>query len=354
MKKELAIGAVVVALSVGMASMASANSEDSDVNVTVSSDVALDVKPSELSYSGVNPGELDDLSDDGFFAVELENIGSESLEEIYAEATMPAATPFGSGDNTAYNTGNFLVTSTSTAVDQGTDAGIANTQEDQRFHFVNRLEFTESPEPSYIQTTSEAELDIGDLDSVDVGRFRTGSESYFYAIYHDEGTAGACADTANDDSFVFVGTEEHTSTNLGTFDFTIDDPSVADGESAEPSDTNVTKYELTNNDGEGEWGHTSSSVSLDDENYQLYTYCDDTDPGHTIRTRFNVDVTSPVTDDNLNEGGAGASKEILSSTSETLEPGASFPLDIGVHVPEGVAVGDMEAGRLSIIASDTS
>ena len=343
---------LVAVLAVGLAATGAAEpDEESDVDVTVSSETALDVRPSSLAYSDAEVGELESTSDEGFAAVELENIGSESLDQIFAQSTMPSESPFGQGDENNYNTGNMLTVSTEQAgeLDDNDElpANVETSGTDRQFHFLNRVEFEEDPAPSYIQTTDPEVID-GDHDSVDVGRFRTGEEEYFYAIYYDE--SNGCVATVDDESQLFVGTEAHTPTELGTFDFTLEEEdSGADAASEE-----VEEYELVQSEGSGDFGTTSSSVALGDDEYSVFTYCDDDDEtdDHTIRTRFNVDVESPVTGDNLGEGDAGANRFILDD-SDALEPGASFPLDIGVQIPLGTSEGDLDTGTMTIIAANT-
>lgn len=334
---------LVAVLAVGLAATGAAEEEEeSDVDVTVSSDTAVDVRPTSLDYSG-EPGDFNSTDADGFTAIELENIGSESIEQIHAEADMPSSNPFGTGEDDAYNAGNFIKVSTETGSD--IEDGVTDSDEDRAFHFLNRLEFAEEDVPSYIQTLDEEDFDeevSADTSGVDVGRFRAGEEEFFYSIYYEGDGSNACS---GDDAEMWVGTDEHTPTDLGTFDFT----------DSEAEDVEV--YDIVNVDGQDELGAAGSTVEVGDEEYTVYTYCDDNDedPGHTIRTRFNVEVTSPVIDSTIDENDdeIGPSRYVLNTQNEPLEPGASFPLDIGVEVPLGVAEGDMEQGTVTVLASDS-
>ena len=355
MKKELAIAALSLALTLGMTTLVSADDvedQESDIDVEVSGQTLLDVRPSSLNYDGLEPGDFEEVSEDDFFALEISNIGSEEINQISARSTMPSTNPFGTGTDDEYDAGNFIKVSTDTANNGDyDDIAVTDSDEDVQPHFLDRLEFEENPAPTYIQTSEDDDDALDeintDIDGVDVGRFRAGGEEYFYSIYHTDDGSGACSD---DPAELWVGTEEHTSTELGTFDFTIND------EDGIPNDEDVEVYSITGGTGDGDVGVADSTVSIGDEEYTIYTYCDGTsdgEPGHTIRTRFNVEVTSPVLDSDLDENtDTGPSRYILDDNQGgQLQPGASFPLDIGVQVPLGVAQGDMDQGTLTVEAN---
>jgi len=323
--------------------------EDSDVNVSVGEVTELDVKPDELVYSG-DPGEFNTTDASGFEAIELANIGSEEINQISARATMPDENPFGSGDSDAYNTGNFIKMWTDSAanVSFASDLDVSDSSNDISPHYLNRVEYREEDVPSYIQTLEDSEgvvdeddvSELGSNGAADVGRFRAGDVEYFYVLYHEDSGSNTCSGS---DSELWVGTDGHTSTELGTFDFTDD--------SAE----DVEAYDIA--DG-GAFGVVDTTVEVGDEEYTVHTYCDEDNrnDGHTIRTRFNVEVTSPVTDvgdQDENTQDNGPSRYILDSDSAALQPGASFPLDVGIEIPFGVAEGEIDQGTMTIEAANT-
>ena len=337
---------LVAVLAIGLATTGAADSEESDVDVTVSSETAIDVRPTSLSYSDeLEPGTDLSESDDGFTAVELENIGSEDIGEVWASSTMPEETPFGTGDTEAYNTGNFIQIDVSTAVNGDYADGITDGSTDEVPHFVNRVEYSEDPAPTYIQTDAEEVVGADVEDATEeVGRFRAGDQEYFYVIYYDaaEGS-GACS--GGDDSVLLLGEDPHDPTTLGTVDFT-------DAENEDVSEEDIT--DIADHD---EYGLVES-LDLGDERYNTYTYCDP-DPeedelaGHTVRTRFNVDVASPDGEFEPGETTDATQTYLLETSDESnsLRPGESFPVDIGVQVPSGVAQGEIDNGSMTIFAN---
>jgi hypothetical protein len=346
----LALG---IALGVGPAAaqdtgISESTDQTTDVNVTVSNITKLDVRPTSLDYSDLNPGALQNESDNGFKQVEIENIGSTDIEEISAETTMPGSNPFGTGTSSSYDSGNFVKLKTETASN-----GDYNSQIDSEsnFHFINRVEYAEDPAPTYIQTKSDSEITslLSSTTNVsrDVGRFRKGQEQYFYVIYYDE--ASGC--TGQSDSRLWVGTNPHTVNTLGTYDFT--DSSAAD----------ISANPIVNTGGSGDYYGEVENVGLGSQTYDVFTRCGGGDEDgnksdhHTVRTRWNVDVETPVTGDSTSatsESVGGANAYLIGEVSESnsLRPGSSFPVDLAVEVPLGVAEGEVQEGTLTILAKE--
>lgn len=349
-KKALTVGLISAFLVISMTSMAVAQDdpeESSDTTVEVSSDVALDVRPTDLSYTGVEPGSVSAVSDQDFTAIELENIGSEDIGQISAETTMPSAEPFATGEALSYDSGNFIQFSTDTVSDQDR---LTEIREVRDFHYANRVDYHEDPEPSYIQNL-EGE-DINDALATDfnepeasVGRFRSGEQEYFYVVYFDAGESRCNGAGTTGDSELWVGTDAHDPTTLGTFDFTDDE--VDDIEAAPISD-------LEESD---EYGIVTN-IDLGAESYNALTYCDGTvdtgDQGHVVRPKINVEVENPETGTVTGEILDGTQDYLLDVSTEdnSLRPGQSFPLDLRVQVPLGVAQGQVEVGTLTVLASE--
>lgn len=357
MKKELAIGLVAISLAIGMTATATAqdSSEDGQVDVTVDGVTQVDVRPTELSYSDLTPGDEATPQDEanGFSAIEVENIGSNAIEAIWAESTMPGTNPFGTGDVTNYDSGNFVTLSTETANSgdypdlEGSITGGTSTD----MHYVNRVEYSMSPAPTYISTL-EGETDEtvlandpafdGDVGA-HVGRFQEGGEWYFYVLYYDDSLGtGACS--GGDDAELWIGTDAHTNTELGTTDFT---ENTAD----------IDVVTLTNTD-DGDVGTTDSSVSVGDLTYRVNTFCDDNaeEASYTQRARFNVNPEGPNEEVLGEDTGAGLTAifDGEEANNNALQPGAYFPVDTTVKLPNGVVADDIQGGQLSILASDTA
>jgi hypothetical protein len=352
MKKQIAVLAFVLGLSMSITAVAAQDSgisetteQNSDVNVTVSNITKLDVRPTQLDYTNLNPGALQNSSNNSFGQVEIENIGSEDIEQIAASTTMPSDSPYGTGDSSQYDSGNFVKLKTET-VNDGSYPVNSNIPDETDYHFVNRIEFEEDPAPSYIQTLDDSGIasatGISEGNAAtDVGRFRVGQQQYFYVIYYGDDSNG-CNGAGNGE--LWVGTTAHTPDTLGTYDFT--DATAGD----------VVNNSIQTGAGGDYYGEVED-VSLGSQTYDVYTHCRTTH--HTQLTKWNVDVSTPISGDSVS-GSVDVSGQQsyflgdLSSASNSLRPGSSFPLDIAVEVPLGVAEGEVSEGELTITASTFS
>lgn len=361
MKKALITLVALLAVT-GMASAQtdiSANStESATVDVTVVSQVAVDIQPASLSYAGAQVGEVNTTSDNGFTAIDVENTGSEYINKIWASASTPESLngdPFGSGSASNYDAGNFMMlrpNNQSSLVEGDTD----------NFHYVNRVEYlwnttsSNSDIPSFIQLDDAGTPYDGTLDGFGatddtadhayVGRFRAGNEDYYFAV--EAGTSGGLS-TGNE--FV-VATDATDDGNLGTVDFT-------HGNSG-----NFNTFSLqapsTNDDGES-WFHLDDNINLSvdnsDSNFRKYDVIvsggGDNDPAKAIRTRYDV-----------TESGYGSLRSdgyvtnyLLYGTQESgmLAPGDAVTYETAIEIPRGVKQGSVDQGTLTFkITADTS
>jgi hypothetical protein len=359
MKKEIAFTFLLI----GMASAAAAQTtaQDTDINVSVSGTTELDVRPTQLNYTtALEPGVQASPSDEenGYSAVEIENIGSNNISQVYVEASQPTTNPFGTGTTSSYDSGNFVMVNTNSSVNgdygtaEGWDTSLASGVP-QNYHYVNRVEFEDDPIPSYIdlaQSNTPLKFSNPSTLEADVGRFREGDQWYFYTIYYDGSTDAAACSGGN--SELWVGNDPHTPTATGTTDFT--DQSNADVYGIESA--------------QGSVGVTNQSVGLEVENstggtetveYDVYTYCDGREDnlGATMRSKFNVDPDfsfTPEDDISAPSDGDDGSVAILDATgaanpaAENLNPGSYFPLDVTVKLPQGVPAGDIDGGQITL------
>jgi len=378
MKKELTIAFLAVGLTIGMASMATAQqSQDTDVDVEISGVTQLDVRPSSLAYTSsgdegaLEPGDARTTSDLGFEHIEVENIGSERIGNIYAQGTMHTDQPFGTDtdddSSLVHNTGNFVTVSLETA--QSYDfAGLSDVETK---HHLNRVEYVEDNPPTYIQTEeSEFEYTDGgfdDIASVEVGRFRVGGAEYFFVIY----------ELQNDGTYMAIGNAPHTSTVLGTTDFTndgeaysieeLEDDGSASGLSIinsqdfvsfDTESSNYTGQELIDGGdeqfdgatvGDGDDEIDASDIDAEFRTYNLYSFED----RYVVRTKFNIEQSSPDGSEwTESTSGTGGQEYILDADNiaETLQPGQNFPIDFGVQVPLGVDQEGIEEGTVTVIS----
>lgn len=381
MKKELTIAILTIGLTIGMASMASAeDNEETDVEVNVSSVTQLDVRPSALSYGvgedsvSIEPGDNATVSDEGYEHVELGNIGSENIGEIYAEATMPAQQPFGAAglidgdDDIDHDTGNFITLSTETAFNGDYTQLETGLSDVDTMHFLNRVDYSEETPPTYL--TLEDGLANSEADR-HVGRLRAGGVEYFYVLYDEDG-AGA---TVDDEWTLRIGNAPHTSSQLGTVDFSnegedyteyVSDGAGAEGDIQDGGDaySRIEDFELVtfnveatgdSYSGEPLIGDAAEEPSLVDRQVREYNlYPHDGENAHIIRTKFNIDLSSPTGGTDPTESSSAAQSPIFNAgtPSNQLQPGDSFPVDIGIQVPQGIAEDRLTEGTVTILATE--
>lgn len=338
--KYLLAGAVVF-LALGMTTTTVAQqSESPEYNVTISETTELDVTPSQLHFTGLEPGQKNMTSDDGFYAVEVENMGSTDIDQIWAEATKPTTLPFGTGDSTNYDAGNFLQLYTANT---STDASVTSLNEPL---YVNRVEYSEDA-PSYLQIEDPSNVDSS-FNETEVGRFRKGDQELWYVIFYDDGGAGGeCDGSASSNAVMRYADTVRTPTQTGTFDFTNDGSDY----------TEVTIQEVSGVDFYG--AVPGEELFISGESYDILTYCSGSggsEDSHTVRTRFNVNVESPggtssATDTTGLTGSAAQYILDASSSSNMLRPGQSFLMDVDVEVPLGVPQGEVTEGTLTVNAN---
>ena len=361
---------LVAVLAVGLAATGAAEESDEEttVDVEVGSVTELDVRPTSLDYTDseedLEPGDMRTESDLEFEHIEVENIGSNEIGNIWTEANMPTEDPFGD-EEASHNTGNFVTVSLATAQDESYGFGgeLSDTEE---MHYLNRVEYFEETAPTYIQTLEEGDEYAGTGDDVntepEVGRFRVGGAEYFFVYF----------ETAND-QILLIGDAPHTSTDLGTTDFTNegDDYSEelltnSDDETEITGVYQVTEQDLVDFDTDSEdfegqrliedGNENFDDLEIDPEDidasvreYNLYV---DSNDDFVTRTRFNVEQQNPEENERTALTTSGAQEYFLdaSSSSESLQPGENFPINFGVQVPLGVDAGDIDSGSVTVFS----
>ncbi|MFB6100197.1 MAG: hypothetical protein ABEK16_02890, partial [Candidatus Nanohalobium sp.] len=177
MRKTVAL-ALLVALATGMAASGAAqvtsnNTESTNITVSVMSTSAIDIKPDTLDYNNVRVGNTRTQSNNsiGFTGVQIENIGSEGIDKIWADATKPSVRPFATGNASKYDAGNFMMIK---PPNPNPATPNVNT-----YHFINRREYNESNKLTYIET-DPASLSATATKQY-YGRFRAGDQWYFWS-----------------------------------------------------------------------------------------------------------------------------------------------------------------------------
>lgn len=298
--------------------------ENSTVTVQVGNQIAVDISPATLSYTGILPGSQQFVTNnaEGFDAIEVENIGSQNITHVWLNASTPSSNPFGTGASTNYNAGNFIQIKP--------NGDIPGVSTDSNFTFVNRKEFNESNSLSYIFTEPNEDWRYG--------RFRTGDQEFFWAV---NTTSGGACETTGTDNFR-VGLTAHNESATGSNDFR-----TGSGE--------YTQYDLTagsNVDGYATNVWINSSVQQTNRLYDVVVDCNAPGSGGTwaMRSRFNV---NPAGED-LSAAG-GAATYVLDGTSQPsdeLQPGEHFQMNMSIQVPLGVAQGQVSNGFLRVLVNN--
>ncbi|MFB6199832.1 MAG: hypothetical protein ABEJ83_03060 [Candidatus Nanohaloarchaea archaeon] len=276
---------------------------------------AIDISPSTLAYQGVAPGEMlseATASEENFTHVELENIGSTNITQVWMNASVPQSNPFGTGVTGNYDAGNFI------QIKPESDPELqVNSNGD--FTFVNRKEFNETDELSYIFTPS---------DSWDYGRFRLGEQEVFWAI----NTSGSSCQTGSGQ--FRVGVNPHNQTATGSNDFR-----TVNGEYTSYSPVSVPGGVVA----QDVWINTSSTT----RQYDVKLECGGASTT-AIRSRYNPGV--------INDTAESAVTPIVAQSGNiaseaAMQPGENFAVNVSVNVPQGVARGQVDQGTLRVLAS---
>lgn len=380
MRKQILTTAVTVLLVLGMSATVTAATDDaqrkSDVNVSVASKVAIDVHPKEMDFTKVDVGSQRLTADRGFGSVNLENVGSEYVSQIWVNATRTGADvaelPYGSGSASNYNAGNFL--QVRPANDSGLLLGTQN-----EYNYVNRIEYftyDDQRKPSYIDAPDTGTYyDNSGTEStasdVAVGRFRINDNEYWAAI--PVGSGSQCTGSNGDFNTLLVAKKPHNSSATTPVDFEAGDegyPGIP-GEDyyvfnlTGSSVGNTVTYgkidPASNNQDNGEPGLTlESKVDHDGDSteevvnrtYTALTHCDDSVSGvsypHVIRTKYNVEAgdTTDLSSDQ-------AVTFLMDATNENnmLPPGEMVSIDTAIEVPRGVPQGIVNAGELRVVVT---
>lgn len=359
-----------------MISTAVADEEETEVTVDVAEETTLDVRPSALDYTNagsegaISPGGERLESDEGFTAVEVENIGSNAIEEVEPQATNPSIDPFGASaqtDDQSHDIGNIVTVSTETAnQDEYSDvnAGVRDGDLNEVMTFTNRVEYAEPTPPTYLSFEDPESIEPG-TEEADVGRIRSGDVEYFWVLYTQEGE-----DVDDTEGFTLrIGATPHTPTTLGTVDFESSDGDFVeyDQETADVNDNvdgsgyNVViedqRFLTFDADATGDSYDGTESVleddgivddtaysdleDLEDEQIRGYNLFLDSDnaeerENHILRARFSEEVENPVSGDTSTHSSGAQGALFSEDGEEALQPGDSFPIDFGIHSPLGI------------------
>ncbi len=376
-----------------MAAAQDVQSQDSEIDVSVTDVTQLDVRPELLEYNSVSPGDFRTASDvNGYTHLDISNIGSTRIAQVYAEADKSTRNAFASGYDTGasagnerakHNTGDFVQISVETAASEqpyGLNQFPEAINSNDAFnghppHYVSRTEYfyeNENQVPEFLTTTSGS---YG-TDYL-VGKIREGDVEYYVEASLD--------DTSEPTVTSFrIGQAPHTPTQLGTTDLTSDSSNVVE---ATALGSNGDDYDVLNNTvrlvsfdtGNGNYGgekliqsstsdgvltEAHSGITLSDYNqakvteYSLAIQAIEDTPNsvqiepHMIRERFAESLTQPSGGQTVTEDPVGKEAIFTSTSSENqFQPGQNFPVDVGIEVPMGVDQNFIENGQVTFYAN---
>lgn len=273
-----------------------------DIMVNVSTKTMVDVEPAALSWSPVDPGSVGDNDTEilgpNYFAIQIENIGSRNISQVWFNATYPSRSPFGVGSTAYTNAGNYVVLSNNTSSNKPSPNG---------FWFINRVEYNETRQLVYLRDPA------GNLPpnsaAYTYGRLRNASNEYFWFLN--------AVNPCNASTYIRIGNETHTKTQTGTTNF----------QTGNYSETTLASY----------YGWAVGAITggpLSGYEVAVNASC------AVFFSRWNRDFP-------FDYPGTRA----VYAYNGTLYPGDSFAMAVKVYVPYGIYEGQSNAGRIWAIVT---
>ncbi|OYT27179.1 MAG: hypothetical protein B6U97_02225 [Candidatus Altiarchaeales archaeon ex4484_96] len=294
------------------ASAQTVNKTDSlDIIVTVSNLTLVDINPANLTWVNIPPGTESNstyAAAGNKEAIQIENIGSTNISNIWFNVTHPSIMPFGSGNRLNYNPANFVIIRRNTS---------------NEWYFIDRLEYNES-ELIYLELPTGSSSDPNMVH----GRLRSADSEYFWVMNISD---GSCNDTQ-----FWIGNAPHTQTSTGTVDFTAcGDPLTGAGT---PGDCRTGSFTPVLG---GAWG--ALNLSLSDTPIENYTVITPAVCGGTnVSVRFNHW--------NMDAPGAQSGSYTDYFYTTALVPGEHIIANVKIRVPYGTMAGTLPTGQLTVIA----
>ena len=307
---RIALAGITLLFILNAASAQTVNKTDSlAIYVTVSNLTMVDINPANLTWINIPPGTESNstyAAAGNKEAIQIENIGSTNISNIWLNVSQPTEIPFGSGDINNYDPGNFI---------------ILRRNNSNNWYFVDRKEYNES-ELIYLTLPTGSSTD----PNLAHGRLRSAKHEYFWIMNI---TGGACNSTD-----FWIGNTPHNQTQTGTVDFT---QACGNPTGAVAQDCRKGTFTETI----GDYGILNLSVGASaTENYTVITTGDCS--GNNVSVRFNHwNMDAPGTVD-------GTYASYLYTTS--LVPGEHIIANVKIRVPYGTMAGTLPTGSLTVIA----
>ena len=202
-------GILFFALIDGVSAQTGVNTtEQANVTVQVTAVTMIDLNPTTFSYVA-QPGQacgkdisggLCNETGNNYFAIQVENVGSWNVTQIWFNASQPSQSPFGVGSNAYVDPGNFIVLTTNETTDD--------------FYFVDKKEFPTVRSIVYLRDP-DGNMPAN-LTKFNYGRLHNASSEYFYML---ENSSGGSTCKASEISYIRLGVNPHTTTEIGSTDF---------------------------------------------------------------------------------------------------------------------------------------
>lgn len=341
--KEFAVLALSLAVFT-TSGLAQADNENSlQVQVNITEKTIIDIQPKDFAWgqggAQVQPGTIagPDKEQNSYGRIQIENLGSVNISQIWFNTTFPDQRPFGTGAATNYDSANFI------ALDSN-KSGVTDHNQ-----FVNRKEYglnqPAGQDIIYLETPS----------GWDYGRFRDSSQEYFWTV-DDTGAS-------LDGSLFRIGVDPHNESQTGSSNL---DTACQGGDGA-GSNTECNGYTLsTGNFGGTDYAYTDVEVgALDSTNNAIdgdgKYYCavmnesqvlksGDTESDRPAVFFIKWNKGFPAT----NQGGCDYATNYTVGASapvQQLTPGQWITRNIRARVPYGVVSANLPTGSLYVLAN---
>ncbi len=265
------------------------------ITLTIAAKTMIDITPQTLNYTTQDPGTAVvnyTYNSQNLSQIQIENIGSTNLTNVWFNVSQPTERPFGTGDPTKYDAGNFLAIKNSSMSD---------------YLFIDRLEYNHSTDIVYLTLPANYQRQ---------GRLRIGPNEFFWATASSQ-SENACNGSAGSGDILHIATTAHTQDSTGDIDLSDGGQNIL-----ESGDSNWGLVQAFDIDGVD----YCAAVSADCSKVRFY--------------RWNADAP-----------GADTCTLDERYSSSTLTPGDSFAVDLRLYVPYGTAQGEVTNGTLTVLAT---
>lgn len=270
------------------------------VDVEVGAQTRIDVSPNSISWAATEPG----TTNDTHFSLDLENIGTRNITNVYVDSSNANSNPYGTADPSFYNSSEFV---------------LFNTTSNATFYYADTKCWNET-KPGFI--TAPSGWSEG-YETGHFGKFRTVSlgsrtadegEQYYWFTSQDP-ESGNCSNGS-----IYFASRPKNSTDDGTTDF-----------------TGVTPETLSTTD--WSWGYADIDNGGNAE-LQEYSVGVSSDCSEVVIFKYNNGLCTSCADADYLYAG-------------NLMPGSSTFFWVALKVPQGIPDGNLDQGIMTFTAEGT-